>query len=151
MGDTLIVNALGGIPMKKLRILRIVLHKTRADRLVLGFVGFLLAIAAVVWAAEPSIPTYGDALWFCYAVLSTSGFGDFTAVTFVGRICAVLVTIYSIFVVGIVTGVVVSFFQQTVQVQFEDSKVKFLDRLERLPELSREELEEMAAKARKLR
>ena len=137
--------------MKKLRILRIVLHKTRADRLVLGFVGFLLTIAAVVWAAEPSIPTYGDALWFCYAVLSTSGFGDFTAVTFVGRICAVLVTIYSIFVVGIVTGVVVSFFQQTVQVQFEDSKVKFLDRLERLPELSREELEEMAAKARKLR
>ena len=137
--------------MKKLRILRMVLHKTRADRLVLSFVLFLLTIAAVVWAAEPSIPTYGDALWFCYAVLSTSGFGDFTAVTFVGRICAVLVTIYSIFVVGIVTGVVVSFFQQTVQVQFEDSKVKFLDRLERLPELSREELEEMAAKARKLR
>ena len=66
-------------------------------------------------------------------------------------IFAVLVTIYSIFVVGIVTGVVVSYFQQTVQVQFEDSKVKFLDRLERLPELSREELEEMAAKARKLR
>lgn len=137
--------------MKKLRILRMVLHKTKADRLVLGFVGFLLVIAAVVWAAEPSIPTYGDALWFCYAVLSTSGFGDFTAVTFVGRICAVLVTVYSIFVIAIVTGVVVSFFQQSVQVQFEDSKLTFLDRLERLPELSREELEEMARKAKKLR
>ena len=137
--------------MKKLRILRMVLHKTRADRLVLSFVGFLLVIAAVVWAAEPSIPTYGDALWFCYAVLSTSGFGDFTAVTFVGRICAVLVTIYAVFVIGIVTGVVVSYFQQTVRVQFEDSKLAFLDKLERLPELSREELEEMAAKARKLR
>ncbi|MBR2491550.1 MAG: two pore domain potassium channel family protein [Ruminiclostridium sp.] len=137
--------------MKKLRILRMVLHKTKADRLVLGFVGFLLVIAAVVWVAEPSIPTYGDALWFCYAVLSTSGFGDFTAVTFVGRICAVLVTVYSIFVIAIVTGVVVSFFQQSVQVQFEDSKLTFLDRLERLPELSREELEEMARKAKKLR
>ena len=137
--------------MKKLRILRMVLHKTKADRLGLGFVGFLLVIAAVVWAAEPSIPTYGDALWFCYAVLSTSGFGDFTAVTFVGRICAVLVTVYSIFVIAIVTGVVVSFFQQSVQVQFEDSKLTFLDRLERLPELSREELEEMARKAKKLR
>lgn len=137
--------------MKKLRILRMVLHKTKADRLVLSFVGFLLVTAAVVWAAEPSIPTYGDALWFCYAVLSTSGFGDFTAVTFVGRICAVLVSIYAIFVIGIVTGVVVSYFQQTVQVQFEDSKMAFLDKLERLPELSKEELEEMAAKARKLR
>ena len=137
--------------MKKLRILRMVLHKTKADRLVLGFVIFLLVIAGVVWAAEPSIPTYGDALWFCYAVLSTSGFGDFTAVTFVGRICAVLVSIYAIFVIGIVTGVVVSYFQQAVRVQFEDSKLAFLDKLERLPELSKEELEEMAAKARKLR
>ena len=137
--------------MKKLRILRMVLHKTKADRLVLSFVGFLLVTAAVVWAAEPSIPTYGDALWFCYAVLSTSGFGDFTAVTFVGRICAVLVSIYAIFVIGIVTGVVVSYFQQSVQVQFEDSKMAFLDKLERLPELFKEELEAMAAKARKLR
>ena len=137
--------------MKKLRILKMVLHKTKADRLVLGFVAFLLVTAAVVWAAEPSISTYGDALWFCYAVLSTSGFGDFTAVTFVGRICAVLVSIYAIFVIGIVTGVVVSYFQQAVQVQFEESKMAFLDKLERLPELSKEELEEMARKARKLR
>ena len=137
--------------MKKLRILKMVLHKTKADRLVLGFVAFLLVTAAVVWAAEPSISTYGDALWLCYAVLSTSGFGDFTAVTFVGRICAVLVSIYAIFVIGIVTGVVVSYFQQAVQVQFEESKMAFLDKLERLPELSREELEEMARKARKLR
>ena len=73
------------------------------------------------------------------------------AVTFVGRVCSILVTIYAIFVIGIVTGVVVSYFQQTVQVQFEDSKMAFLDKLERLPELSKEELEEMAAKARKLR
>ena len=137
--------------MKKLRILRMVLHKTRADRLVLSFLAFLLVTAAVLWAVEPNIPTYRDALWYCYAVISTAGFGDLVAVTFVGRICSVLVTIYAIFVVGIVTGVVVSYFQQSVQIQFEDSKVAFLDKLERLPELSKEELEEMAAKARKLR
>ncbi len=137
--------------MKKLRILRMVLRKTRADRIVFGFLAFLLVVAAIIWAAEPNITTYRDALWYCYAIISTSGFGDFVAVTFIGRVCSVLVTIYSIFVVAIVTGVVVSFFQQSVQVQFEDSKVTFLDRLERLPELSKEELEEMAAKARKLR
>lgn len=137
--------------MKKIRILRMILRKTHADRLVLGFLGFLLAAAAVIWAVEPNITTYRDALWYCYAVISTSGFGDLVAVTFLGRVCSVLVTIYSIFVVGIVTGVVVSYFQQSVQVQYEDSKVRFLDKLERLPELSKEELEEMAAKARKLR
>jgi voltage-gated potassium channel len=128
-----------------------VLHKTKADRLVLGFVVFLLVVSGILWAVEPGMTTYREALWYCYAIISTSGFGDFVAVTFVGRVCSILVTIYAIFVIGIVTGVVVSYFQQTVQVQFEDSKMAFLDKLERLPELSKEELEEMAAKARKLR
>ena len=137
--------------MKKLRILRMVLHKTKADRLVLGFVVFLLVVSGILWAVEPGMTTYREALWYCYAIISTSGFGDFVAVTFVGRVCSILVTIYAIFVIGIVTGVVVSYFQQTVQVQVEDSKMAFLDKLERLPELSKEELEEMAAKARKLR
>ena len=137
--------------MKKLRILRMVLHKTKADRLVLGFVVFLLVVSGIRWAVEPGMTTYREALWYCYAIISTSGFGDFVAVTFVGRDCSILVTIYAIFVIGIVTGVVVSYFQQTVQVQFEDSKMAFLDKLERLPELSKEELEAMAAKARKLR
>ena len=137
--------------MKKLRILRMVLHKTKADRLVLGFVVFLLVVSGILWAVEPGMTTYREALWYCYAIISTSGFGDFVAVTFVGRVCSILVTIYAIFVIGIVTGVVVSYFQQSVQVQFEDSKMAFLDKLERLPELSKEELEEMAAKARKLR
>ena len=137
--------------MKKLRILRMVLHKTKADRLVLGFVVFLLVVSGILWAVEPGMTTYREALWYCYAIISTSGFGDFVAVTFVGRVCSILVTIYAIFVIGIVTGVVVSYFQQSVQVQFEDSKMAFLDKLERLPELSKEELEAMAAKARKLR
>ena len=137
--------------MKKLRILRMVLHKTKADRLVLGFVVFLLVVSGIRWAVEPGMTTYREALWYCYAIISTSGFGDFVAVTFVGRDCSILVTIYAIFVIGIVTGVVVSYFQQTVQVQFEESKMAFLDKLEHLPELSKEELEEMAAKARKLR
>ncbi|MBQ5583639.1 MAG: two pore domain potassium channel family protein [Ruminiclostridium sp.] len=137
--------------MKKLRILRMVLKKTGATRVLLGFLAFLLVTAAILWAVEPGMTTYREALWYCYAVISTAGFGDFVAVTFVGRVCSILVTIYAIFVIGIVTGVVVSYFQQTVQVQFEDSKMAFLDKLERLPELSKEELEEMAAKARKLR
>lgn len=137
--------------MKKLRILRMVLKKTGATRVLLGFLAFLLVTAAILWAVEPGMTTYREALWYCYAVISTAGFGDFVAVTFVGRVCSILVTIYAIFVIGIVTGVVVSYFQQTVQVQFEESKMAFLDKLERLPELSKEELEEMAAKARKLR
>ena len=103
--------------MKKLRILWGILKRTRADHILLSFVLFLLADAAVIRLVEPDIHRYGDALWYCYAVISTAGFGDIVTVTPIGKICSVLLTIYTIFVVAIVTGVVVNFYTQLVEMQ----------------------------------
>ena len=103
--------------MKKLRILWGILKRTRADHILLGFVLFLLADAAVIRLVEPDIHRYGDALWYCYAVISTAGFGDIVTVTLIGKICSVLLTIYTIFVVAIITGVVVNFYTQLVEMQ----------------------------------
>ena len=86
------------------------------------------------------------ALWYCYAVISTAGFGDVVAVTFIGKMCSVLLTIYSIFVVAIATGVVVNFYTQMVELQRKETLAMFMDQLERLPELSREELENISRK-----
>ena len=45
--------------MKKLRILWGILKRTRADHILLGFVLFLLADAAVIRLVEPDIHRYG--------------------------------------------------------------------------------------------
>ena len=74
--------------MKKLRILWGILKRTRADHILLGFILFLLADAAVIRLVEPDIHRYGDALWYCYAVISTAGFGDIVTVTLIGKICS---------------------------------------------------------------
>lgn len=100
---------------------------------------------------EPDINRYGDALWYCYAVLSTAGFGDIVAMTFVGKLVSVLVTIYTIFVVAIVTGVVVNYYGQIVEMQRRETAMMFLDKLERLPELSKEELEDISKRVKKFR
>ena len=92
-----------------------------------------------------------DALWYCYAVISTAGFGDVVAVTFIGKMCSVLLTIYSLFVVAIATGVVVNFYTQMVEMQRKETLAMFMDQLERLPELSREELENISRKVRQFR
>lgn len=118
--------------MKKLRILWGILKRTRADHILLGFVLFLLADAAVIRLVEPDIHRYGDALWYCYAVISTAGFGDIVTVTLIGKICSVLLTIYTIFVVAIVTGVVVNFYTQLVEMQQKETLAMFMDKLERL-------------------
>lgn len=137
--------------MRRLKVLAGILKRTRADKILVGFIVFLFAVAAVIELAEPDINRYGDALWYCYAVISTAGFGDVVAVTFIGKICSVLLTVYAIFVTAIVTGVVVNFYTQMVEMQRKETLAMFMDQLERLPELSREELESISQKIRKLR
>lgn len=137
--------------MRRLKVLAGILKRTRADKILVGFIVFLFAVAAVIELAEPDINRYGDALWYCYAVISTAGFGDVVAVTFIGKICSVLLTVYAIFVTAIVTGVVVNFYTQMVEMQRKETIAMFMDQLERLPELSREELESISKKVRKLR
>lgn len=135
--------------MKKLRILSAVLKKTKADKIVFGFVIFLLVSALIILLVEPDITRYGDALWYCYAVFSTIGFGDIVATAFITKVLSVLITVYALFAVAVVTGVVVSFYNSCVEQQFKETKSAFLDKLQRLPQLSKEELEEIAEKAKK--
>ena len=136
--------------MKRIKVLGSVLKRTRADKIIIGFIVFIFAIAAVIQLVEPDINRYG-ALWYCYAVISTAGFGDVVAVTFIGKMCSVLLTIYSLFVVAIATGVVVNFYTQMVELQRKERLAMFMDQLERLPELSREELENISRKVRQFR
>ncbi len=137
--------------MKKLRILKQILKYTGADKIILAFIAFLFLSALIIMIAEPNINTYSDALWYCYAVISTIGFGDLVAVTFIGKCASVLLTIYSIFVIAIATGVVVSFYTNVVSNRFSESKGIILDKLERLPELSKEELEEISKKVKNMK
>ena len=123
-----------------------ILKRTKATQILSGYIVFIFVSAAIIQLVEPDINRYGDALWYCYAVLSTAGFGDIVAMTFVGKLVSVLVTIYTI-----VTGVVVNYYGQIVEMQRRETAMMFLDKLERLPELSKEELEDISKRVKKFR
>lgn len=133
--------------MKKLRVLKTILIRTHAADMLAGYLVFVLAAALVIQMAEPEIYNYGKALWYCYAVISTTGFGDVIVTTGIAKAVSVLLTVYSLFVIAIVTGVVVSYYNQIIQLQQEETIAGFMDRLEKLPELSEEELKELSLKA----
>ena len=84
-------------------------------------------------------------------MISTAGFGDIVAVTFIGKACSVFLTIYTLFVVAIVTGVVVNFYTQLVELQRKETLAAFMDKLERLPELSKDELETISRNIKRYR
>ncbi|WP_298482592.1 potassium channel family protein [uncultured Ruminococcus sp.] len=136
--------------MKKLRLLKGVLKRTKANQIIISYLLFFFADALILWLIEPSIETYGDSLWYCFTVFSTIGFGDIIATTFIGRILTVFLSVLTIFVVAIVTGVVVAFNNDVVSMQYKASKAAALDKLENLDKLSKEELQSLSSQIKNI-
>ena len=122
-----------------------------ADKIFLGYLVLYLVSAVVIMIAEPAIESYGDSLWYCFAVATTVGFGDFAAVTLVGRIVTVVLSIYSIAVVAIFTAVITSYFMDLAKAKASDSARAFIDDLEHLSELSKEELDGISERVKRFK
>lgn len=137
--------------MKKLRVLHSILKKTKSYEMLFTYLIFLFVSAAIINVAEPDIHTIREALWYEYAVLTTVGFGDVIVTTFIGKTMSVLVSIYSIIIIGIITGVIVNYYGQIIEIQQKDTIAAFLDRLEHLPEMTEEELKEMSENIKKFK
>lgn len=120
-----------------------------ADKVMIVYIIWFFVAAIPIWLIEPGINSYGDSLWFCFASATSIGYGDLIATTVVGRIIAVILTIYSIAVIAIFTAVVVGFFNDMAKVRANESVQKFTDDLEHLPELSKEELENLSERVKK--
>ena len=134
--------------MKKLHILKNVLVRTHADKILSTYLIFVFLSALVIRVIEPGISSLPTALWYCYAVISTAGFGDVVVTTYIGNLISVLLTVYSLLVIALVTGVIVNYYNQLIQIRQKETLAAFTDKLQRLPELSKEELEEISRNAR---
>ena len=114
-----------------------------------GFVAFMLLTALVIWVCEPEIKNYREALWYCFTVVSTIGFGDVVVHTAISRSLSVVLSLYAVVTLAIFTGVIVNYYTQLVELRQRESLAAIMEKLERLPELSRQELEQLSDQIRK--
>lgn len=128
-----------------------VLKRTGAIHIFWSYLVCLCVSALVLWKIEPGIETIGDGLWYCFIASTTVGFGDICAVTTIGRIITVIVTVYGIVAVAMVPGVVLSYYLEYIKALEKESVSLFLEKLENLPELSKEELEEISERVRNMK
>ncbi len=135
--------------MKKLRILRNILKRTKTDKILLGYLLFVFVSAFFIVLVDPEVNCFGDALWYCYAVISTAGFGDIVVVSVFAKIVSVLVTIYSTLVIAIVTGVVVNFYTEITELSRKETLAAFMDKLEHLDTMSKDELKVLSVQVKK--
>ena len=89
--------------------LKKIVRKTYAAEILFGIVLLIVAFSLVLPYIEEGIPTFTDGLWYCFAIVTTIGFGDFSAVTPVGRLLSVILGLYGISVVALITSIIVNF------------------------------------------
>ena len=90
-----------------------VILRTFALEILFGLVALIVGASLILMHVEPKMSSFPDALWYCFAVVTTIGFGDFAAVTPLGRIITVILGIYGIVVVAVITSIIVNFYNET--------------------------------------
>ena len=135
--------------MKQIRMIRNIYSRTHADRILRVYLIFFFISALIINASEPGIKTFGEGVWYSFVSVMTIGFGDYVAVTFIGRLMTILLSIYSMLVFAILTGVITSFFMDAAKMRYRDSMEEFMDDLMNMEELPPERLAEMSEKAKK--
>ena len=134
--------------MKKIKLAWNILRKMNVDKIILSFIILLIGSSFVLVKFEPEISSIWDAMWYCFVSFTTIGFGDIVVVTAIGKIITFIVALYGIVLVAIITGVLVNYYQEINKIKMNESVEVFMDKLERLPELSKEELKEISQKVK---
>lgn len=135
--------------MKKTRLIKIILKRTGALKFLTTYIIIFAGVSIGVWMVEPNIKTPIDSVWYCFSVATTIGFGDITAVTILGRSMSIFLSICSILIIAVVPGIITSYYIESTKLKEQESIAKFLDDLEHLPELSKEDLQSLSEKVKK--
>ena len=91
-------------------VLKGIVVKTHAAEIIFGLLLLIVTFALLLTFFEPNMGNFKDALWYCFAIVTTIGFGDLTAVTDFGRVLSVILGAYGIIVVALITSIIVNFY-----------------------------------------
>ena len=115
--------------------------QTEGHVLITGYVAFLLISCGAFCLVEPeTFPTYGNAIWCVFQMITTIGFGDIVPQTFLLRTLSVVIGLTSLVMVALVTGIIVNFYNESMRVKRNESFMVLGHQLEHLTELSADEL-----------
>lgn len=135
--------------MLKIKRLIFVLKRTGMIRMLIAFFFFLLICAFLLFLFDPGVKTFGDGIWYSFVASSTIGFGDICVSSAFGRILTIILSLYGILIAAMIPGVVVAYYTEYLKLREQETISTFLEKLEHLPELSKEELEELSQKVKR--
>ena len=97
----------------KFKVLFKIILNTFSLEILFGLLTMIVCFSLIFMKVEEKITTFPEALWYCFAIVTTIGFGDFVAVTPIGRVLSVILGLYGLVVVAVITSIVVNFYNET--------------------------------------
>ncbi|MGE8203878.1 potassium channel family protein [Heyndrickxia sp. NPDC080065] len=94
---------------RKNSLFKQLLDKYNIDKLLIILIVLMFSASLSMKWLEPSIHTYGEALWWSVVTMTTVGYGDYYPVTSAGRIIAGFLMFTGITLIGTITGTVAAF------------------------------------------
>ena len=104
------------------KVLGKIIRKTYAGEVIFGLCLLIVAFSIVMMHIEPQVETFTDGLWYCFAIITTIGFGDIVATSVIGRLLSVILGLYGIVVVAIFTSIIVNFYNEIRDVKEEEAQ-----------------------------
>lgn len=95
-----------------LKLLAKIIKKSYAPQIMVGLLILIISFSLILIKTEKTMTNIGDALWYCFAIITTIGFGDFTTVSIFGRILSVILGAYGIIVISLITSIIVNFYEE---------------------------------------
>ena len=134
--------------MKPLKRIGKLLVRTGAIKIFGAYVVVLIIGGILLTFIEPQVHGVFEGFYYCFVASTTIGVGDIVPVTVWGRIITIVVTLVGLMAVAMVPGVVVAYYTEYLKIREKETAATFLEKLERLPELSKEELSELSEKVK---
>ena len=125
-----------------------ILRRTGMLQVFASFCVFLSICAFALFFWDPEVKSVGDGFWYCFVASTTIGFGDVCVSTVFGRIVTVILSLYGILTAAMIPGVVVTYYTEFIRIREQDTVSVFLEKLEHLPDLSKDDLEKLSEKVK---
>lgn len=146
------------IPSKKTKKIRSIailwqtMKEVGAQRIFIVYLAFLIICCGSFCILEPeTFPHFGDAVWYCFQTITTIGFGDIVPTRTVVRVLSVIVGLSALFVVALLTGITVSFFNEKMRFRRNESFIEFDHYMNHLTELDKDQLARLEEQYRTFR
>ena len=130
--------------IKSVRLLWDTVKTISAQRIFVTYFVFLALCCGLLCVLEPAVfKNYGDAVWYVFQVITTIGFGDLAPKLLSTRILTLFIGLSALFIVALITGIVVSYFNERAQALRNESFLEFSNKITQITTLNRDELAEL--------